>query len=119
MLFGGGGQAADAGADDDADFVAIFPVKHEAGIKQRVMRGENAELGEPVGMPDFLRRRKGGCGIEIFHLAGDLRFKRRRIERADAVNAALPGDDVVPKDVGLVSQRRDHTKAGDDHAALR
>src|SRR5208282_2964694 len=106
------------GADDDADFVAIFLVKFETGIEQRVMRGKNTELGEPVGMPDVLRRWEGGRGIEIFHLAGNLRVERRRVERADAVNAALPGDEVVPKDVGLVSQRRDHTKAGDDHAAL-
>ena len=80
MLLGGRGQAADAGADDDADFVAVFLVEIEAGIEQRLMPGVDAELRIAVRAPDFLRRRKRRRGIKIFHLAGDLRVERRRVK---------------------------------------
>ncbi len=55
VLLRGGGQTADAGADDDADFVAIFLFEVEAGIEQRLMSGIDAKLRVPVRAPDFLR----------------------------------------------------------------
>ena len=60
VLFDGRLQAADAGAEDDADFVAVFLVEIQAGIQQRLISGVNAELRVAVGAPDFLGRRKRG-----------------------------------------------------------
>ena len=57
-LGGGGFQSADAGADDDADFVAIQLVEFRAGILERRPRGMDAELRVAVRAPDILRRRK-------------------------------------------------------------
>ena len=81
------------------------------------MRGENAELGKPVGAPDFLGRRKRGQRIKMFHLAGDLGVERRCVKGTDAVNAALSGDEVLPKHVSFIPERRDDPQAGDDHPA--
>ena len=36
VLVAGGLQSADAGADEDADFVAVFLVEVQAGILQRL-----------------------------------------------------------------------------------
>jgi hypothetical protein len=82
------------------------------------MPGINAELRITVRAPDFLRRRKRRERIKIFHLAGDLRVERRRVEGGDAVNAALAGNEVVPERFEFVSQRRHDAQAGDDHAAV-
>src|ERR1019366_7472611 len=117
-LLGGGGQTADAGADDDADFVAVFPVGVESGIEQRLVPGENAELRITIRPPDFLWRRKRRQRIKMFHLAGDLRGERRRVERGDAVNAALAGDEFAPENIELMSQRGDDAQTGDDHAPV-
>ena len=81
-LLGGGGQTADAGADDDADFVAVFMVEVEAGIEQRLVPGENAELRITIRPPDFLGRRECRERIKIFHLTGDLGVERRGVKRA-------------------------------------
>jgi hypothetical protein len=44
MLLGGRLQSADARTDDDTDFVAVFLVEVEAGIKQGLMAGIDAKL---------------------------------------------------------------------------
>ena len=118
MLFGRRRQAADAGADDDADFVAVFLVEFEAGIHQRAPRGIDAELRVTIRAADFLRRWKRGREVEILHLPGDLRVERCRVEGGDPVNATLAGDEAVPKNVQLMSERRDDAEAGDDHTAV-
>ena len=64
------------------------------------MPGINAELRIAVRAPDFLGRRERGRGIKIFHLAGDLRVKRRRVEAVNPVNAALAGDRFFQKTSG-------------------
>src|SRR5271166_4896396 len=104
-------EAADAGPDDDADFVAVFLVEFQAGILQRAPAGVNAELRIAVGAADLLRRRKRGCGIEILHLPGNLRFERRRVKGGDPVNAALAGNEVVPKNLQLVADWGDDAEA--------
>ena len=118
MLFGGCLQTADAGTDDDADFVAVFLCEVEPCIQQRLIRGINTKLRKTVRAPDFLWRWKRGRGIKILHLAGDLTVERRRIKGTDADNAALTGNEVFPKNVKLMSQRRYHAKAGNDDTAF-
>ena len=60
-----------------------------------------------------------GAGSKFFTFAGNLRVKRRRIKRADAVNAATAGDEVAPEGFQVVPERRHHTQAGDDDTAFR
>ena len=90
-------QAADAGADEHADFIAIDFVQIEAGILQRLPTGINAELGEAIRAADFLRRRKGGRGSKFFTSAAIWRVKLRRVKGGDSVDAALARRSGYPK----------------------
>src|ERR1035437_7203670 len=118
MLFGRRGEAADAGADHRADFVAIFLGEFEAGIFQRTPCGIYGKMRIAVGAADFLGRGKRGCRIKIFHLAGDLRVERRRVKARNFVNATLAGDEALPERIEVVAQRRDDAHARDDDAAV-
>ena len=68
MLFLDRVQAADAGADERAHFVAVDLLQIEVRIQQRLMRGDDGELGEAIGPPHFLGRRKCRRGIEVRRL---------------------------------------------------
>jgi hypothetical protein len=57
--------------------------------------------------------------IEPADLGADLAGVILGVEQADAVHAALAGEDVRPEVRHVVSQRRDHAQAGDDDAFLR
>src|ERR1019366_1924186 len=118
VLLDGRLQAADAGAKDDADLVAVFLVEFQAGIQQCLISGVNAELRIPVRTTDFLGRRKCGREVKLLHLAGDLGVERRRVKGGDPVNAALAGNQVVPENVQLMPERRDNAEAGDDHTTV-
>jgi len=118
QLLAGGLQAADAGAEEHADFVAIFRGEVQAGILQRAPRRIDAKLRIAVRAADFLGRREGGQRVEILHLAGDLRVKRRRVKRRDPVNAALAGDEILPEGVEVVAERGNDAHARDNHAAV-
>ena len=97
VLLGDGLQAADAGADEDADFVAVDLVQVQPGILERLPGGINAELGIAVRAPDFLGRGKGRGGVEVLHLAGDLGVECRGVERGDRVDAALARERLFQK----------------------
>ena len=68
-------DAADAGADRDADAFFVVLVRLQAGIAQRLDRRGDAVVDERIHLLDVFRRdvlRR----IEIAHLAGDARRKR-------------------------------------------
>ena len=55
-LGGGGFKPADAGADDDANFIAVEFIEFRAGILERGPAGVDAKLRVAVGAADFLGR---------------------------------------------------------------
>src|SRR5882724_1578765 len=119
QLVAGRLQSADAGAEDAADFIAIFFCEIEAGIQERLMSGENAELRIAVRATDIFRRWKCRRRVEIFHFTGDLRVEIRGVEGGNFINAALAGNQIFPEGFNLVSQRRHDAEAGDDDTAFR
>ena len=117
MLLLDGVEAADAGADEHPDLVAVDLFQIETGIQQRVMPGGDAELGVTIRAAHILGRRKSGQGIEVFHLTRDLGVELGHIEERDAVDAALAREDVLPQ-VIHAAEGGDRTQAGDDHSAF-
>jgi hypothetical protein len=57
-------------------------------------------------------------GIEVADLAGDLAGIGRDVERGDAINAALAGEQRLPDRVGRVADGTDQADAGDYDASL-
>ena len=121
MLFDGRRETADAGTDDDANFIAIFLFKFESGIQQRLPPGIETELRVAICAANFLWRRKCWRGIKIFHFASDFCVEGRRVERGDFVNAVLPGDQSLFQNtiqfmstIGVID-----AEAGNDYAAIR
>jgi hypothetical protein len=118
VLLLGGVQAADAGADEHADFIAVRLGQIKAGIQQGLVAGENAKLREAVGALEFLGRGKRGGGIEVLDLGGNLAIEAGGVEGADPVNAALAGRDLAPERVHLLPEGGNHPEAGDDNPAF-
>jgi len=69
----------------------------EAGIQQGLISGIDAKLRVLVCTADFLRRRKRGRGIKIFHLAGDLRVERCRVKELIRSMPHLPATRLFQK----------------------
>jgi len=111
-------QTANAGTDDDADFVAVFLCEVEPGIQQRLIRGINTKLrkNDPCdGFPWMMETR---AWDQNFHFAGDWQSTASHQKELMRFNATLTGNEVVPENVELMSQRRYHAEAGDDDTAF-
>src|SRR5262245_18117167 len=111
MLLGGGLQATDAGADEDANFVEIDLVQVQAGVFEGLPGGVNAELGKAIGAAGILGRRKSGGGVEAVYFAGDLSIEGGGIKVGDAVDAALSSQEILPQALNVVAQGRNRTQA--------
>jgi len=55
--------------------------------------------------------------IEVFYFAGDLAVKTRGIELGDTANAALAGDEVLPRFLRADAQRADQSNTRNDYPA--
>ena len=117
-LFRDGLQPADAGADEHADLVAVHPVQLQTRIAQGLPGRMKGELRKTVGAPDFLGRRQRRQGVEVLHLSGNLRIERGRIEAGDSGDAALAGEQVLPRRLHLMAQWSHRAQAGNDYPAL-
>ena len=97
-------QAADAGADKHADFVAVGFVEIQAGIAQRLPAGIDAELANSDRCGGLPWAKETRASDRNPYLGGDLDVELRGVERGNPVDAAFAGDQVVPKGVDVVAQ---------------
>ena len=104
-------QAADAGADEHADFVPVDLLQVEPRVQQSLMGGDDGKLGETICAADLLWGRKCGSGIEVRHFSGNPAVEGGNVEGGDLVDAALAGQHVVPKDIELLSEGGDDAQA--------
>src|SRR5437868_2178791 len=81
--------AADAGTEENADFVAIEFIEVHARILDGLPPGIDGKLGEPIRATHFLGRGKGGRGIEVLDLRGNLSVVILRVKRGDFVHPTV------------------------------
>ena len=109
--------AAGAGAEDDADLLAVRVVDLEARVGDRLLGGRHAVLEADLGPPDRLgvepRER-----VEVVDLAGRLGLVSAHVEAGDLAEAAPAVDEVVPGGPLVVADRADDAEAGDGDAAV-
>ena len=103
-------EAADAVTHDDAR--ALRRVSVHTGVRERLLRRGEGEENVPVELPEILRARQT-LGVEVLHLAGDANGELGRVERADVVDAAAPGDQSSPRGGHVVTQWGHGPDAGD------
>ena len=56
-------------------------------------------------------------GVEVLHLAGEVRRERRVVEVRDRADAGLAGEQTLPRLLGAHAERGDEPDAGDDDPA--
>lgn len=118
MLVLGGPQPANAGADENAHFVPVGLLEVEPRVLEGLPAGVDAEMAEAVGAANLLRAGESGSGVEIPNFSGDLAVVAIDIEQRDAIDAALAGEDVLPKGGGVVAEGRDDSQPSDDDTTV-
>jgi hypothetical protein len=108
-------QAADAGADDDADAVLVFVLQIEAGVLDGHRRGGEGVVDEGVRLLDLFPV-DPFLGLEAAYLSGDARGELAGVELGDAIDARSSFDQSLPRRLVADAERRDHSKAGHDDA---
>ena len=90
----------------------------DARVRPRLACGLHGEHDVPLEPPGVLRA-DDGDRIEVLDLGGDADRELARVEGADPVDPALPGDRCVPGRARVVPERSDGPEPGDDDAAHR
>ena len=103
-------EAADRGAEDDADARRVEAV--QARVVLRLDRRGEREQDVAVEPPRFLRRDEA-ARVEVLDLGGDPHRELARVERLDEVDAALARDRGAPGRRRVVAERRDGSQARD------
>ena len=107
-------DAADRGSDQDPGPRRIDAL--DAGIRPRLPRRRDREHDVPLE-PARVLGADDRLGLEPLDLRGDSNGEVARVEGADPVDAARPGDGSVPRRPGIEPERRDCSETGDDDAA--
>ena len=68
--------------------------------------------------PPRLLRRHDAAAVEVLDLGRDAHGKLARVERADPVDPAAPGDGRLPGGARVVPERRDRSQPRDDDSFL-
>src|SRR6516225_7888799 len=110
-------QPTDARADAHADAIHVAFVAFEGGVLDRIHRRNEAVVNESVVAAGFLAREVLG-DVETFHLAGDLRRKRVRVETRDLRDAGASRENVLPRGFDAVAYRGKNAQPGYDDATL-
>lgn len=111
-------EAADARANENADFVAISVVQVQTRIQQGLMGGKNAELRKAVRPPGLFGRGESFRRIEVSDFCRDLCIKAAGVEMSDILNAALAGNEIGPEALHVVAKRRGNAQPGNNDAPL-
>ena len=109
-------KAADAGADDDSEAVAVFGGRIELRVIDGDLRRGHGEVNECVGFLDLFLL-DPLFGDESTHFAGDLAGIVRGIELRDAIDPRAALQQSLPCRLVADAEWRDHADAGDDDAA--
>ena len=110
------GEAADRGADDDADARGIETV--HAGVLPGLLRRTERKQHVAVHPPRLLRR-GDRRRVEALHLACDPDGKLARVERLDEADAALARDGRTPRRRRVEADRCDRAEPGDGDPSHR
>ncbi len=97
-------EPADAAADHDADPIGVRRGHLEPAGVHRDGRGRQRELDEAGAFLDFLLLHPGQR-IEVLHFAGKAGGMAEGVEQGDGRDARLPGERVLPGDVGAHPER--------------
>src|SRR5205823_3725516 len=117
VLIFGLADPAKCGAKTDADaMLRFFAGILKACVVERELRRRDGELRIAVE-PFQTVRRKEFFRIPIVNLAGATNLEGARIEACDALDAALLGENSVPKILAPMSDASDWTDPGDDCAS--
>src|SRR5262249_40242515 len=102
--------------DDDPDPVRIVRADNNTGVGDRLPGGGDGELGEAGRAPQPLTV-ENLRGVEAAHLGGDPHRRSTRVERRDRPDAGVPGDEVPPDRLAVVTNPGNGAQSGDHDAA--
>src|SRR6185503_4743349 len=102
-----GFHAADPAAHEHTEALGVLYRQRESRGLERFVRGRDRELDEAIhplrilAFDHALRR-------EVLHLAGETRLERGCVEACDGCGSRLPVDEIPPRRLEIVPERRDH-----------
>ena len=109
-------EAADAGADVDADAVVVGLVDLEAGVVHRLLCGGDGEVDEAAHLAGlfFVDEEER---VEVLDLGGEAHRMAGEIECFDLGHAAAAGEQAFPDFADGSADSADEAQAGDDDSA--
>ncbi len=113
-----GGEAADAGADHDAEAAWVDGGDVDSGVFHGHFGGGDGELDVAIGAAGVFGDAEVAVCVEVFDFAGDFAIKGLGVELLDARDAAATIFETVPCGGEVVSKRGDTADAGDDDASF-
>ena len=113
--FDDGLDAADTGAANAADVVAIFGGNFQAAVFDCLFGRHQRELGDAVGAARFAAA-EHEFGVEVLDLAAEAVFQMAGIKTLDIPNAGFAGGGVLPGFFYVVPRWANDAHAGHDDA---
>ena len=111
------GNAADPGADGDADFGREFFRHFNASVFERHDPGGHAEMHEAVEAADFLDA-EILRGVKILHFTGDLRAENRGVELRHRIDAAFAAQSGLPTRGEVIAEGSHRAETGNDNTTI-
>src|SRR5205807_4487859 len=108
-------DSADAGRDGRADPIALV-CDVDAGVGLRLARGRHDDLREAVHPPRLLPV-DPVARVEILELAREVDGVVGVVETGDLTRAGFAREQVRPRRIDVVADRRDSAETGDDDPA--
>src|SRR5205807_7658548 len=111
-------QSADAAADDHAEAIAIDLLYVDAAILDRHLGGSHGQLNETIGTPYVFDVVEKVFWIEVAYFTADFAIVVGGVEGLDPADAAFAFNEIFPKRLEIVADRRDNAEASNNNSAV-
>ena len=111
-------EAADAGADVNADHLGVRFIDDEAGVLHGLLRGGHGEVDEAAHLAGLLLVHED-VGVKVLDLGGEANGVAGEIVGGDLGHAAATGEQALPDLLGGVADPADQAHARDHDTSLQ
>src|SRR5437660_1281790 len=111
-------QSTDAAANDHAEAVAIDALEIDAAVLHRHLGRSHGQLNEAIRAADIFRVFEKVFWLKIPNFTADFAIVVRGIEGLNPADAAFAFNEIFPKRLEIVANRRDNTDPCDYDSAV-
>src|SRR6266404_4763676 len=111
-------QSADAAADNHAEAVPIHFLEVEPAVLNRHLRSGHRQLNETIRAPDVFDVVEKVFWIEVAYFTADFAIVVGGVEGLNPADAAFAFNEIFPKRLEIVADRRDNAEASNNNSAV-